>query len=219
MKSSSFLHRPGSATGARPNRVASLALACGLLFFAGCGSAPVVRFHTLMPQELTAPPTTREPSRVRAPIAVENVRVPAQVDQPQWLITLPDGTLRLLEQDRWAAPLADELREALLDRLTRRFGAVRQPQPARGERPWAIRVEVSRFEALPAEARLEAEWSISRRGNVPLELGCRFQARSAASGIAMLAEAHRRHVEALGDVIGRTLEILQQGGPASCIEP
>ena len=52
------------------------------------------------------------------------VSVPPQVDQPQWLVRAPDDSLQMLEQERWAAPLRDEIRSAVAERLIARWGAV-----------------------------------------------------------------------------------------------
>ena len=78
-----------------------------------------------------AEPSSAPPARDRAgpvaatiPIVLEPIRVPAQVDQPQWLVRLPDDSLAVLEQERWASPLRDELREALLEQLAAGYGAV-----------------------------------------------------------------------------------------------
>src|SRR5664279_1935015 len=85
---------------------------------AACGSAPVTHWHSLMPEAVPAAGAIA-PAPAKEPIVVEleAVRLPTQVDQPQWLVRLPDGSLAVLEQERWASSLRDELRDALLETL------------------------------------------------------------------------------------------------------
>src|SRR5664279_886847 len=119
--------------------------AFALLALAACsGSAPPVRLYSLMPAE----PAARDASRSPIAIALEPVRVPAQVDQPQWLVRLPDDSLAVLEQERWASPLGDELRQALLEELAARYGAI-EGRAAAGTQVLRIGVELRRFDSIP----------------------------------------------------------------------
>ena len=101
----------------RASLLSALALALALALGA-CSTPPALRLHTLMPDP--APPAEAP----GPPLAIQlgPVAVPAQVDQPQWLVRLPDGTLALLDNERWASPLRDELRAALRETLARRWG-------------------------------------------------------------------------------------------------
>ncbi len=124
------------------------------LLLAACSSVPPTRFHTLMPP-LDARATA--PAVNRAPWQLQHVNVPAQVDRPQFVLRSADGSLAVLEQERWIAPLADELGGALTDTLARRLG------PASTSDAWQIAVDVQRFESVPGRlARLEAAWSVRR---------------------------------------------------------
>lgn len=188
------------------------------LFSAGCASPPPVHLYTLMPAERPAPRAEGSAPQGRgAAIVLEGISVPAQVDQPQWLIRLPDGTLALLEQERWAGPLPDELHRALLEILTQRFGAVEMRSAAPGMSLWRIRVDVTRFETMPGEARLEATWTVTPRTADTPALRCTSYLReSAGAGMPALAEAHRRAVARLGDAIGEQLLALQRGESGRC---
>ena len=108
-----------------------LAAAAALTALAGlgaCGTAPAPQLYSLLPgatspvtdtAATTAPGGVPSPARVpTAPsalpplaVAVGPVVVPVPVDQPQWLLQLPDQRLILLEQTLWASPLREELRE------------------------------------------------------------------------------------------------------------
>ncbi len=186
----------------RPFAAVSLA---ALLVLAACSaSSPPTRLHTLMPLE----PPPREALLGGAPVffALEPIRLPAQVDQPQWLVRLPDESLASLEQERWASPLRDELRQALLEQLAAR-GIVegRSAVPA-GASPLRLTLELRRFDSIPGrEARIEGSWTVVVAG-APATRHCALLVREAAAGgMPELAAAHRRAVVRLADAIGASL--------------
>jgi uncharacterized protein len=174
------------------------------------------RFHTLLPSERSAAAPAAHPLYVD----VASVTVPAQVDHAQWVVRQGDDSLLMLEQDRWAAPLRDELRAAVVDRLASRWAAVdvrglAQAAPA----TWRVRVDVQRFESIPGrEARLEATWSLASLQRGASTLVCRSSLNEAVSeaSVPALAAAHRRAVARLADEIGQRLQGSQGGQPPSC---
>jgi uncharacterized lipoprotein YmbA len=134
----------------------------------------------------------------------------------------PDDSLLLLEQERWAAPLRDELRGAVVERLASRWSAVdvrgvAAPAPL----VWRVRIDVQRFESIPGrEARLEATWSVSplsSQRDLPT-LVCRstFAEAVAQADVPALAAAHRRAAARLADAIGERLAPLQRGELPGC---
>jgi uncharacterized lipoprotein YmbA len=140
--------------------------------------------------------------RSRLYVDVLPVHVPAQVDHAQWVVRQSDETLLMLEQDRWAAPLPDEVRGAVIERLAARWSAldvraVGLPAAA----VWRVRIDVQRFESIPGrEARLEAAWSLSLPASAapPREASALCVAACWSSrrhgGIDALAAGHRRNV-------------------------
>jgi len=178
-------------------------------------TAPPTRLHTLMPAE----PTPRDAAAARTPVylALEPIRLPAQVDQPQWLLRLPDDSLASLEQERWASPLRDELRQALLELLGARFGVVegRAPQ-AQAQAPLRVALELRRFDSVPGrEARIEAQWTVSGASALPLR--CDVLLREAAPGsLAELAAAHRRAVSRLADAIAASVVGVPPASAPAC---
>src|SRR6476620_9662208 len=100
----------------RPARLLRRAgLVLGVLALVACGTPAPPHFHSLMPTEIAA--RSGAPAASGVVVRLEPIRVPAQVDQPQWLVQLGDDSMAVLEQERWASPLRDELREALLEDL------------------------------------------------------------------------------------------------------
>jgi uncharacterized lipoprotein YmbA len=198
------------------------AVAASLLVLAACSStAPTVRLHTLMPAELVpsgAAPGARTGAATIA-IVLEPIRVPAQVDQPQWLVRLPDDSLAVLEQERWASPLRDELRDALLEELAAGYGAVEARSAVAGSAPPVrIAVDVRRFESLPGrEARSDGSWTLAGGGASAPAIHCEWLIRERAPGpIGALAAAHRRAVARLGAAIGGALVAAKAGQAVTC---
>lgn len=168
-------------------------------------AAPVVRYHSLLPATASAPAAAGSVAWAMGPVTV-----PAQLDQPQWLVRLSDDSMRLLEQERWAGPLADELQAGLADAMARRLGTPGLAKPASGK-TWRVRVDVQRLELAPARhAALVADWSVGS-GAAP-ELRCReVQQRSVGAGLDTLAAAQRAAVAQLGERIAAAIEALDRG--------
>ena len=197
-----------------------------LVVLGGCvsaGSKVPERFHTLL-----APQAAATSPAVAKPVYVDllPVHVPAQVDHAQWVVRQPDESLLVLEQDRWAAPLPDEVRGAVVERLAARWGAV--DVRAVGLPPaavWRVRIDVQRFESIPGrEARLEAAWSVSlpAAASPPREastLVCRSVLIEPVGdgGVPALAAGHRRNVAGLADMIGESLTAPGGGCPADSV--
>lgn len=188
-----------------------LALALG-----ACSTPPTLRLHTLMPDPAPAAETPGPPITIQ----LGPVLVPAQVDQPQWLVRLPDGTLALLDNERWASPLRDELRAALRETLARRWGVQDAAGAVTAAPDWRVNLELLRLDSTPArEARLDAQWAIAA---VPPAAGkaapgCRATLRQAVgAGSVALADGHRRIVARLADRIGQQLRALGRGDAPPC---
>lgn len=193
-----------------PSRgVLAAVVAATAIGLAACGSTPVVRYHSLVPAGAPA----AAPAATLA-WAMGPVTIPAQLDQPQWLVRLPDDSMRQLEQDRWAGPLADELQAGLADAIARRIGAPGLAKPASGK-SWRVRVDVQRLELAPSRhVAFVADWSLS--SGAVTELRCReSQQRSVGAGLDALAAAQRAAVAQLGERIAAALEA-QERGNASC---
>ena len=186
-----------------------------LALLAGCGSAQPPRYHTLMP---AAQSTVRPPAPTGS-LAWEvlPVAIPAGVDQPQWVVRTVDGSLAVLEQERWIAPLGEEIRAAVADRLTQEVGT--PAVSAESRKRWRIRIDVQRFESAPGrEARLEATWTLSSDADATAALRCRgeFVQPLSAGGYLALATGHQQAVARLADVIGSELKALNAGQTATC---
>ena len=204
---------PVAERRARGRRVATGVVLIALL--TGCGAAQPPRYHSLMP----AASTTARPAVAAGSLGWEllPVAVPAGVDQPQWVVRTVDGSLAVLEQERWIAPLGDEVRAAVSDRLTQVVGA-----PAASAIPgkrWRIHIDVQRFDSAPGrEARIEATWTLASdaEGAAPLRCRGEFVQPLAASGYLALAKGHQQAAAQLADAIASALKAVAAGQAATC---
>jgi uncharacterized protein len=180
---------------------------------AGCASAPT-HFYTLLPP---AQPQTAAVAPAEFAIDVEPVGVPAEVDQAAWLVRTGPGQVALLDDERWAAPLDEELRAALGDELSRRLGAREVYDSANhaGVPVYRIRLQVRRFESAPAQyALIEADWSVAGRdGDRALTCTSRVS-QSVEPGYAALALGHQRAVAAIAARIALAVSSVAAGGAA-----
>jgi uncharacterized protein len=199
-------------------RLIAAAIAFVSVQLTGCAAAPAIRFHSLLALDRPAREASSAPGFA---VTLTAVTVPPQVDQPQWLLRNVDGTLSLLEQERWVAPLRGELQSALFDRWVSAWGARAPAASASKENAWRVTLDVTRWEAAPGrEVRLESRWSASSASTV---LTCRSVIQEATvndggSAILALAASHRNAVIRLADEVASRLTETQKTGIARCAD-
>lgn len=202
-------------------RNSSLALACALGVTA-CASTPT-HYYTLIA------PATQAPANVSpAPFQFEMqaVLMAVQVDQPPLVIRQGNGSLAILENERWGAPLGDEFHDALTGQLERRFGSRDLAGlPKQTDQPvLSVRADVRRFESVQDQyALIDVVWNLSLRGG-SAEPGTKRQTLTCSSiirqpaGIGMenLVIAHQKAVSTLADAIARTATQWARQSGARC---
>lgn len=190
----------------RPHLLAStVALA---LTLSACSTTPT-HYYTLIA------PATQAPTHVaQAPFQFEMqpVLMAVQVDQPPLVVRQGDGSLAILENERWGAPLGDEFHDALTGELERRFGSRDLAGlPKQSDQPvLSIRTDVRRFESVLGQyALIDVVWNLSLRGNGNQRqtLTCSSVIRQPAGlGMENLVLAHQKAVSSLADTIARTAD-------------
>ena len=193
-----------------PIRACSTVLA--LLVLAACSSPAPPRYHSLLPAQ-----TQLRAVAGNSPTAWQllPVSIPAQVDQPQFVIRRADDTFAVLEHERWIAPLGDEIRAALNEHLAATLGTPGLA-PASGRKDWRIAVDVQRFDSTPGRSTLAAQWTLLAGSDTPA-LRCRsVYEQSVGAGAPALAGGHRLAVQQLGAAISNTVAALDAGRPAGC---
>ena len=207
----------------RVPRYSSAVALLATLMLAGCAGSPPVRYYTLVSAAQPATSTTAAASGTMLEVA--HVDVPSQVDQPKMMLRDAAGNVTPRYSDRWTSPLADEVRAALSDGLTRRFGVmyVRGVKPASGQQVWRVQVDVQRFDSVENQAAvLDATWRL-RGINMPQARAsvCRTKIRveTREAGVPGLAVAHQEALQILSEAIAGRLSAAGQapaGASQSC---
>lgn len=200
-------------------RIACLGLGA-VLALAACRSAPI-HFYTLVPSSAGAPIPAAAPASYR--VAVLPVGIPAQVDQPQLVVRQGQGSVALLENRQWIAPLGDEIRTVLSDALVRKLGTQDVYGLADGGAGplYRVKVDVRRFESVPgSHTLLTAGWSVYGGNGKEKTLQCTSLLReSVGPGYAALVEGHQRALQALAGHIAAAVRGMAAGGTVSCPSP
>ena len=183
---------------------ASLTAVCASVL-AACSSTPT-QYLTLVP------PAARAESGSAGAVgpALLTVTIPSQVDQPQLAVRHSDGSMALLETERWIAPLSDEIRNALALDLARQWAG----NTTNGAR---VAVDVQRFDSVPGQyALIDAVWTVSTTASAAQKISCRSSIRIAVSeGYPALAKGHQAALEQLAAQIAKQAFSLRTGG-ATC---
>ncbi|GFM84693.1 lipoprotein [Pseudomonas cichorii] len=198
-----------------------LAAALGL---SACSSTPT-RYYTLIAPMNSATVPSAQP----APFQFEMLPVlmPVQVDQPPLVVRQGDGSLAILDTERWGSPLGDEFHDALTAQLERRFGSrdmAGLPKDS-GQPVLSLRTDVRRFESVPGQyALIDVVWSLSLRntgataGNKRLNLTCSSVIREQAGlGMENLILAHQQAVSKLAQEIAGTAQGWAQNPSSRCL--
>lgn len=218
----------------------ALGLSAVLVWGVACGVAPP-RFHTLLPLSaapVPAPaPTTSAAALPRWELLP--VTVPVQVDQPQMVVRLPDDTIALLEEDRWIAPVADEIRAAVALRIAQQLAeagttgasnvnsntgadssgaASATGAAAAPAKRWLLAIEVQRFDsAVGRQVRLEAVWTLRTTDSALPALRCRsVLAQAVGAGVPALAASQRALVAQLGVAMASATQAALAGAALEC---
>ena len=167
----------------------------------GCTSAPI-RYYTLA----SAPDRTLPASEATPAIDVRVLHLPQQLNRAELMVRTGLTEVTLLDNERWAAPLKDELKDAVRLGLQRRLS--RTTALRAGSTKLTLDIDVQRLEAeLGRYALLEASWSATLSGAGSPSTGarvttCTFRADEAIhAGYTGMVEGYQREIAALSDAI------------------
>jgi uncharacterized lipoprotein YmbA len=183
---------------------------------AACASAPT-HFYTL--QHSAAAPAQATGAAPAFLIDVLPVSVPAEVDQPQMLVRQSEQRVAMLDNERWAAPLAAELRGAfaagLVDTLgTRDMHGLAHHQ---GVPVYRIQLDIRRFDSWPGRhALIEADWSIRGEAERALVICTSSIAEDVEPGYDALVQGHQRAIARIADDIAVVLRNISAGAVPGC---
>jgi uncharacterized lipoprotein YmbA len=138
------------------------------LTLAGC-AAPASQYYSLLPAAQSQARQVVPPAAeaMRFAISLQPVELPDQVNRPQIVLSEPDNTqVQVLNGSLWAAPLSNEIRNALADQLTSQLGVLDIPlgQAPRSLPVWRIDFAVQRFDSrYNRDVAVEATWRLEAR--------------------------------------------------------
>lgn len=195
-------------------------LPAALLFSmcAACSSAPI-RYYTLSPPADRA----RRASEAAPAIDIRAVDIPPELNRADLVARSGPTEITLLENERWASPLRDEIKEALRLALRRRLaptGAV-----SRSFTTLTLDIDVHRFEAeIGRYAHLEVSWRAVLWGEEGSKgkqgRSCIFRAdERIPPGYAGMVEGYQRGIAQLADAIVVALTRFASGEDAACETP
>jgi uncharacterized lipoprotein YmbA len=140
---------------------------------AGCSSSPSFRFYRL--NEI-APNSQfvdeyHGTGALPPPVRLDPVSLPAELDRPQLVVHEGDNRVRIAHDDRWIAPLDEQVRRVLSDDLVARLSSSRiadPNEPATSDPRRVLSVAIARFDANETCAvTLHASWTLhGGQGNV-----------------------------------------------------
>ena len=173
----------------------------------GCSSAPT-HFYTLLP-----PPSNTSVPEASFAVHVEPVVVPAENDQAAWLVRVSPSEVAVLDGERWAAPLSEELHAAFADTLQEQLGARDVEASGNKKTKYIIHIAIRRFESIPGQqALIDADWSVRSEGSVALM--CTSQAsQNVAAGYAALAAGHQQIVRTMAVQMAAAVRAMEAHHP------
>jgi uncharacterized protein len=182
----------------------------------GCTSAPV-RYYTLTPPTYKALPA---PETILA-IEVRVVHLPPQLNRSALMVRTGPAEMTLLDNERWASQVNDEIKDALRLEVQRRLGRT-AGLPATWTK-LTIDVDIQRFEVeFGRHAELEVSWSatpfsMGQRTNDARPTTCTFRAEeNIRTGYTGMVEGYQREIAALADAIVAVSTSDTSGIDAAC---
>jgi uncharacterized protein len=184
----------------------------------GCTSVPI-RYYTL------TPPAVPGTNVITAPVSsaeAVSVHLPAQDNRLEMIVREGTDQLVPLDNEHWASPLADQIRDTVRMELQRRLRE--SPASASARSPGAIRVriDVQRMDAqLQSYTVLEATWTVGLTGpTMPVRTGpqtCFFRSYDPIdAGYGSVVQSYQQEVKALSDDIGADVLALLATGHGQC---
>jgi len=197
-------------TGAPVTRIANLCLATLLL--CACASSPTERFYTLNPG---APADSARSAKLAGAtsIVVGPVTLPELVDRPQMVVRVAPNRVAILEQQRWAEPLKNEIARVVAANLGLLLDGpqvLAYPANPSGDAVYRVTIDVQRFDSIPGEAVImESLWSVRRASGGAARTG-RSLLREPARGSdydALVAACDRALANLSGEIAQAILQV------------
>ena len=180
-----------------------------LMLASGCSSTPPSHFYTLSAAKVPAAPASS------ISVAVGPVSLPAEVDQPQIVVSTGPNQVQFDEFNRWAAPLQSIITQVVAENLVAMLGSPHvtlSPQTLSEDTEYRVGIQVQGFESAPGEsATLDAVWTVRRMQDGKTETG-RTTIRQPVKekGYDALAAAHSNAIAHMSQDIADALRRLER---------
>ena len=197
-------------------RISHVTVAVAIMALGACASVPT-HFYTLQHGAGTranVPAVT--PTFL---IDVLPVSVPAQIDQPELLVRQSDQRVDVLDNERWAAPVAAELRDAFAADLVGTLGTrdVHSLAHPPATPVYRIEIDVRRFDSWPDhQALIEADWSVRGDAERALLTCTSSASENVEPGYDALVQGHQRAIGRIADDIAAVLRSIAAGTEPTC---
>jgi uncharacterized lipoprotein YmbA len=172
----------------------------------GCASSPPSQFFTL---SAAAAPGATPVARTGYGIVVGPATVPESVDRPQLVLRLSENRVTIVEQARWAEPLASSIPEVIARNLAQSLNSSRvMAYPQNPENfDCQVLLEVLRFDSvLDDAATVEVAWTLRpSNGGEPRFGRTLVREPVSAAGYEALVAAHSRALRAVSAEIAATI--------------
>lgn len=171
--------------------------------FAGCTASPV-HYHTLMPTKPLVERSPRPPADFV--LNVMPVTVPPSLDQAFLAIRRGKTEIAFLDDERWASPLASEIRAALSAALSAGLQTedVAGLAPGSAQRIATVKIEIRRLDAWPGNrVELRAAWRVTFSDREQSALTCvtELQQPTRATDYGGIVQDQQAVILQLADVI------------------
>ena len=194
-----------------------------VLALAGCASDQI-HYHTLTPSRGVASlvVTGHAASPADYVLEVLPVGLPTLVDRQELVVRQSDQII-VLDGERWAGALGDEVHDTLSALLQRQLGAQDVSGLVASTKQPVLRVKVMvrDFQSAPGYyALIDADWSLTRSDR-PLAAHpvchSRFSASPEKSGYTALIQAHQQVLGAMSQQISDTARNWMGSGDVACV--
>ena len=169
-----------------------------------CASSPPSQFYTLSASD---GPAATSVTGARYAVLVGPVTVPELVDRPQFVLRLGENRVSIVEQARWAEPLASAIPARIAGELARLLGSNRimvYPQSPESFDCQVV-IEVLRFDSvLDDAATLEVAWTL-RGAGAPGFGRALVHEQVDGKGYGALVAAHSRALRAVSAAIAEAI--------------
>lgn len=167
-----------------------------------CGSSPPTRFYILN-EIAPATPAAAATSTNQIPVRVEPVAIAPELDRPEIVTRIGVNRVHVAGSDRWAAPLAEQIRRVIADDLAARLppGSIADPnEPSTKDPRRLLTIAIDEFYGDDSCAvSLRASWSLTNpqgvshhrteEAKVPASSPCSGgQAAAMSRALAVLAD-------------------------------